>query len=662
MVYPAARREPVMDALHGHTVADPYRWLEDPASPATTEWLAAQHELWSRHRDGLPGYDRVLARVAELSATGMVTAPTWRGDREFFLRQGPNQDHPVLYTGSEHVLVDPMAIDPSGTTTLDSWEPDLTGNLLAYQLSHGGTENADLYVVDVRSGQIVDGPLGRCRYSPVAWLPDGEAFYYVRTDQRVCLHKVGTPGDNDVPVFGVDRDAAYGLAISADGRWLTVAASRDTLPGNDIWLADLAHSPAERPDLRVVQEGVAARTVASVGPDGRLYVVTDRGAPRGRVCVADPARPTEWTELVAEDATSVLGNVAVLDDVLLVSRTRHAVGEIAVHDPVTGAKLRDVPLPGFGSVGTVSARGHEAWFSYTDSVTPRSVYRYDSRTGRTTPWAAAPGSADVPTIESHQIVCESADGTPVRAVVFARPDAPTGPRPTILYGYGGFGFSLTPTYSSYLLAWVEAGGVFATAQLRGGGEEGAAWHEAGMLAHKQNVFDDGVAVAERLIADGWTTPEHLGVCGESNGGLLVGAMLTQRPDLFAAAVCSAPVLDMVRYERFGRGASWRSEYGSADDPEQLAWLLGYSPYHHVVSGTRYPAVLFTSFGGDTRVDPLHARKMCAAMQWATRGAGPIVLRHEDEVGHARSSTSRGTVLAADMLAFLSAHTGPGMTS
>jgi len=662
MVYPGAAREPVVDALHGHPVADPYRWLEDPASPATTEWLAAQHELWCRYRDRLPGYDRVLARVAELSETGLVTAPTWRGDREFFLRQSPNQDHPVLYTGSEHVLVDPMAIDPHGMTTLDAWEPDLTGNFLAYQLSHGGTENAELYVLDVRSGQIVDGPLGRCRYSPVAWLPGGEAFYYVRTDQRVCLHKVGTPDDNDVPVFGVDHDAAYGLAISADGRWLTLAASRGTLPGNDLWLADLADSPAERPDPLLVQEGVAARTVASVGPDGRLYVVTDRDAPRGRVCVADPARPTEWTELVGADATSVLTDVAVLDDVVLVGRTRHAVGEIAVHDPLTGRRLGDVPLPGFGSVGTMSARGHEAWFSYTDSVTPRSVYRYDSRTGRTTPWAAAPGSADVPTMASHQIVCESADGTPVRVVVFARPDAPTGPRPTILYGYGGFGLSLTPTYSSYLLAWVEAGGVFATAQLRGGGEEGAAWHEAGMLAHKQNVFDDCVAVAERLIADGWTTPEQLGVCGESNGGLLVGAMVTQRPDLFAAAVCSAPVLDMVRYERFGRGANWRSEYGSADDPEQLAWLLGYSPYHHVVSGVRYPAVLFTSFGGDTRVDPLHARKMCAALQWATRGTGPILLRHEDEVGHARSSTSRAVTLAADMLAFLGAHTGLDLAS
>jgi prolyl oligopeptidase len=669
MIYPAARREPIVDVMFGHAVADPYRWLEDPDSPATGAWLAAQDDLWRAAAKASPGH--LSARVAELSETGLVTAPTWRGGRRFFLRQSPNQDHPVLYTvdpdGTERALVDPTAVDHAGDTTLDVWQPDPDGRLLAYQLSRQGNEHGALYVLDVDTGRVVDGPLDRCRYSPVAWLPGGEAFYYVRTAQgsatrNVHLHKVGTPGDNDVLVFGADRDpdTAYGVGISADGRWLTVAATRGSSPGNDIWLADLAGSPAERPDLRVVQEGVAARTTANVGPDGRLYVVTDRDAPRGRLCVGDPTRPDEWRTLIPEDASSVLGDIAVLDDVLLVGRTRHAVGEIGVHDPVTGERTGAVPLPGFGSVGTISGHGNEAWFSYSDSVTPRAVHRYDARTGRTSPWAAVPGVTAIPAIESHQIVGTSADGTPVRFVVFARPDTP-GPRPTILYGYGGFGLSLTPTYSSYLLAWVEAGGVFATAQLRGGGEEGEAWHRAGMREHKQNVFDDFIAVAEQLVADGWTTRERLGICGESNGGLLVGAAITQRPDLFAAAVCSAPVLDMVRYERFGTGPSWRSEYGSADDPEQLGWLLGYSPYHRVREGVDYPAVLFTSFGGDSRVDPLHARKMCAALQWASGGDRPILLRHEDGVGHARSATSRAVALAADMLAFLAAHTGLNWT-
>jgi prolyl oligopeptidase len=676
MIYPPAYRQSVVDNLHGHLVPDPYRWLEDPASAATTDWLAAQDDLWRTYAAGLPGRDRLRDRVTELSGAGVVTAPTWRGERQFFLRQNADQDHPVLHTvgpdGTEHVLVDPTALDQQGLTTLDSWQPDPDGRLLAYQLSRGGDERSELYVLDVDTRRVLDGPLDRCRYSPVAWLPGGEAFYYVRTladGRRVYLHKVGTPGENDVLVFGADRDArtAYGVEVSQDGRWLTIAASRGTAPGNDLWLADLTASAAEAPRWRVVQEGVAAHTAAAVGPDGRLYVVTDVAAPRRRVCVGDPAHPDrDWRDLVPEDPSAVIADVVILDGpeldrpLLLVGRTRHALGEIGVYELAGGRPLGEVGLPGVGSVGSLSVRpsgGHEAWFTYTDSVTPATVYRYDARTGETTWWASPPGMADVPSVHSRQIVCTSADGTPVRVVVFARPDVVGTPRPTILYGYGGFGFSLTPTYSSYLLAWVEAGGVFATAQLRGGGEEGEQWHRDGMLARKQNVFDDFTAVARQLIADGWTTPAQLGICGESNGGLLVGAVITQHPQLFAAAVCSAPVLDMVRYERFGLGASWRGEYGSADDPEQLSWLRGYSPYHRVRSDVDYPAVLFTSFGGDTRVDPLHARKMCAALQWASTGDRPILLRHEDDVGHARQATSRAVALAADMLAFLGAHTG-----
>jgi prolyl oligopeptidase len=402
-----------------------------------------------------------------------------------------------------------------------------------------------------------------------------------------------------------------------------------------------------------------------VGDDGRLYVVTDRDAPHRRLCVTDPAGPAydTWRELVPEDPAAVLADFAVLDGpdrpVLLVSRIRHAIGEIDVHDLVTGERLAEVPLPGAGSVGSVSVRpgGHDAWFGYTDGSTPGAVYHYDHSAHRTSLWAAAPGAVTVPEVRSRLLVCKSADGTPVRVIVLARADAGDGPRPTILYGYGGVGLPLTPSYSSYALAWVEAGGVFATAQLRGGGEEGEQWHRDGMLDRKQNVFDDFVAAAERLIADGWTTSDQLGICGESNGGLLVAAALTQRPDLFAAAVCSAPVLDMVRYERFGLGAKWRGEYGSAEDPEQLGWLLDYSPYHRVRSGVDYPAVLFTVFGGDTRVDPLHARKMCAALQWASPGDRPVLLRHENDVGHGRTATSRSVALAGDMIAFLGAHTG-----
>jgi prolyl oligopeptidase len=669
--YPSAERQELTERLHGHLVRDPYRWLEDAASPETKTWLAAQQELWAGHAAALPGRDRLRTRIAELSTTGTVTAPRWCGNRQFFLRQEPEQEHAALYTaragGVPRLLLDPGERDPTGATTLDHWQPDRTGRRLAYQLSRRGSERSELYVMDVATRTVVDGPIGPCRYSPVAWLPDGSAFYYVRTvDQgrRVYLHSVGSK--RDTPVFGGEANTGYGLGLSEDGRWLAVSASAGAY--NDLWLADLSATTPEAPDFEAVQVGDPARTVASVGRDGRLYLVTDSGAPRGRVCTADPARPepAHWCELVPADPTAVLADVAILDGpelarpVLLVGRTRHAISEIAVHDLRTGTKLGDVPLPGLGSVGSLSVGtdgGHEAWFSYTDSVTPQAVYRYDALTGETVPWAAAPGAVTVPCVESRQLTARSPDGTPVQVVVLARPSTVPGPRPTILYGYGGFGITLTPTYSSFALAWVEAGGVFATAQLRGGGEEGEQWHRDGMLDRKQNVFDDAIASAETLIADGWTTPRQLGICGESNGGLLAGAALTQRPDLFAAAVCSAPVLDMVRYQRTGLGPMWTAEYGSAEDPDQFRALLAYSPYHRVRAGVDYPAVLFTVFGGDTRVDPLHARKMCAALQHATAGSRPILLRHEDDVGHGARAVSRGVGLAADMLAFLASQTG-----
>lgn len=679
-MYPSADRQNVVDHLHGHLVHDPYRWLEDPASPETQSWLAAQDTVWRSHAAALPDRDRLLARVAELTGAGMITAPMWRGERRFMVRQGAAQEHAVLYAagpdGVEQALVDPMVIDPAGTTTLDLWQPDQDGRLLAYQLSRRGEERSELSVLDVDTRQIVDGPIDRCRYSPVVWLSGGEAFYYVRavSDQaphsrRVYLHRVGTPAATDVLIFGSGRDetTSYGLGMSGDGRWLVISASCGATSHNDLWLADLSASDPEEPDLRVVQEGVDAQTVLDVGLDGRLYVLTTLGSPRRRLCVGDPAHPgyDTWRELVEPDPAAVIGSFTILDGpdlerpMLLVNWTRHAISEISIHDLVTGERLGSVPLPGLGSIGSMSAHpngGHEVWFTYTDSVTPVSVYRYDARTSETTLWACSPGAVAVPEVRSTLITCVSADGTPVRMVVLA-PRAAAGPRPTILYGYGGFGIPLTPTYSSYALAWVEAGGIFASANLRGGGEEGEQWHRDGMLERKQNVFDDFVAAAERLVADGWTTPAQLGICGESNGGLLVGAALTQRPDLFAAAVCSTPLLDMVRYESFGLGPTWRGEYGSASDPDQLRWLLDYSPYHRVRADVDYPAVLFTVFGGDSRVDPLHARKMCAALQWATAGTGPILLRHESDVGHGARAVSRAVGLAADMLAFLAAHTG-----
>jgi prolyl oligopeptidase len=549
----------------------------------------------------------------------------------------------------------------------------------------------------------VDGPLDRCRYSDVAWLPGGGAFYYTRRlapdavpageEQyyfRVYLHQVGAPADEDVLIFGdgLEKTNYYGLAVSHDGRWLTLTASAGTAPRNDAWIADLSASPPQAPNLQAVQEGVDASTWPWPGRDGRLYMLTDRDAPRGRIVVAEPGDPAfpeyaSWQELVSEDREAVLTGLAILDGpgleqpVLLLARARHAISEVSVHDLAFGDQLGQLELPGLGTVSGLTGRpegGHEAWFAYTDYTTPGVVRRYDAAAGTTQEWQRAPGAVALPAITADQIAYTSADGTTIRVVVVSgstnNPDrqgtgssdnpVPSRTRPAILYGYGGFNISQTPAFSASILAWVEAGGVYAVAGLRGGSEEGEQWHRAGMRDRKQNVFDDFQAAAQGLIDAGWTTADQLTVCGTSNGGLLVGTTITQRPDLCAAAVCSGALLDMVRYERFGLGETWNDEFGTAADPSEFGWLISYSPYHHVRPGVCYPAVLFTISDGDTRVDTMHARKMCAAMQYATaspQAERPVLLRNEAQVGHGARSLSRTIALSAETLAFAAEQTG-----
>jgi prolyl oligopeptidase len=700
--YPPAPRSDITDVIHGQAVPDPYRWLEDPQGESAQSWLRDEDKLYAAYAERLPGRDRLATRLTELLSAGEVSPPRWRGSRQFSTRREPGQEHGVLYTAApaedEHVLVDPMAIDPSGSTTLDYWVPSHDGSLLAFQLSAGGTEEASLQIIDTATGELRDGPIDRVRYSDVAWLPDGTSFYYVRRlppdtvpageeqfHRRVYLHRLGTPPAEDAVILGegLEKTNYYSVSVSHDGRWLSITASAGTAPRTDVWFADLATGSLASPDLRVLQQDVDANTYPDVGRDGRFYLFTDRDAPRGRLMVADPADPAfpgydSWHDLIAEDAEAVLTGFAILDDpeldpaghVLLAARQRHAISEIGVHALATGAPTGSVTLPGLGTTGGISERpegGHEAWFSYTDYATPVQVLRFDAVSGSTEVWQRSPGAVEVPAIQSEQVSYQSKDGTTIRMVIVSRADGGSGslqagPRaagPAILYGYGGFSISLTPAYSANILAWVEAGGVYAVAGLRGGSEEGEEWHRAGMRARKQNVFDDFHAAAEKLIADGWTSSDQLAVWGGSNGGLLVGAAVTQRPDLMAAAVCSAPLLDMIRYELFGLGTTWNDEYGTVADATEFGWVAAYSPYHHVQEGVSYPAVLFTIFDGDTRVDPLHARKLCAALQHATAAPfdqRPILLRREANVGHGARAISRTVALSAESLAFVAAQT------
>ena len=434
--YPEATRLDLVEDLFGHQVADPYRWLEDTESPQSRRWLAAEDELWAASRDELPRRAQFTERVRELLRVGAVGLPVWRGTTRFYTRRDPDQEHAVLYVhdgtgrggtgrggtaqdGTERALVDPSGIDATGRTTLDAWSPDKEGRLLAYQLSHGGDEESLLRVMDVATGEVVDGPIDRCRYSGVAWLPGGKAFYYTRRlapeavpageaqyHRRVYLHVVGTPPEADTLIFGEGRDKKtyYGVSVSRDGRWLIVSASVGTAPREDIWIASLTESDPAAPVLVPLMTGLDAMAAPRVGRDGKLYLLTDLGAPRGRICVADPAAPgpDNWRDLVPEDPAAVQRSFAILDEgldrpVLVLSRTRHAVSEVTVHDLATGEQLSALGLPGIGTVGGVAERpegGHEAWFGYTDYTTPPVILRYDAVTGAVDTWAASPGASD----------------------------------------------------------------------------------------------------------------------------------------------------------------------------------------------------------------------------------------------------------------------------
>jgi prolyl oligopeptidase len=688
--YPGAPRQDVVQELHGQRVPDPYRWLEDAGDPRTLRWTAEQDAAYQEARASWPGADSWNREITKLGDVGRGLAPQVHGSRVFQLRHGGgDREHPVLWVredGTERPLLDPAVLDPSGRTVLDAWKPSHEGNLVAYQVSRDGTEDSRLWVLDVATGQTADGPIDRVRSTSVGWLPGGEMFYYVgrlapgthpgedRYHRRVYLHKVGSDRDADVMVFGDGRDKTqfYSVAVTADGRWLTITATTGTAPGTDLYLADLSAGPPDRPELLAVQEGARARTLLHIapgaGPQDELWLRTDSNAERGRVAACRPAGLAAggWRDLIAERPDAVLTDFAVLTGaelarpVGLVAWTRHAAAEITVHDLADGRQTATVPLPGTGTVSGISVRpegGHDAWFAYTDYATPLRVLHYDGRTGQVRPWAQSGEVPDDGGVSVCQQAFQSRDGTTVRMFVISPTGRPDRPRPAILNGYGGFGASLTPKFSPHILAWARAGGVWAVACLRGGREEGEEWHRGGRGALKQNVFDDFDAAADHLTAAGWTSRDQLGVIGGSAGGLLVGAAITQHPEKYAAAVCMSPLLDMVRYERSGLGPSWVPEFGTAHDPAQLRTLLSYSPYHHVAPGTAYPAALFTVSDGDTRVDPMHARKMCAALQYASTGDGPVLLRFERGAGHGSRASSRLVGLQADGLAFLACHLG-----
>jgi prolyl oligopeptidase len=687
--YPLTRRLSGAEKVSGQWVCDPYRWLEEPHSDETRDWSIAQDALFQTQRDTWTHRPYFHHQLGRLLSVGCVSAPLWRGQRQFMARLTAGADHPVLVVidpdGQEQVLLNPTLLDPSGKTTLGGWRPSWEGDLLAYQLYERSSEKSVLWVMDVHHGHVVDGPLAWRRPSPIAWLPSGDGFYYVNQSdpqlgshdgQRVWLHRIGEDAAEDVCVFGEDcaPGSHFAVSVSADGRWLSISVTAGTAPRNDLWLADLSRCDPQHPSLQVVQDGAQTNAQASLefGQQGRIYLRTNGKAPNGRICTLDPRAPSwqVWLELIPEEPEAVLDDCVILDGpqlaapVLVVAWTRHAISEMSLHDATNGVRLGEVPLPGVGSVHGIRRRpsgGHEIWFTYTDYTTPPTVYRYDAHAGQLTRWTGAAKQIRAPGLPTHRVIYPAKDDTAVRMVVITPETGlteigPTQPRPTILVAYGGFGLSMRPAHSPIAQAWVHAGGVYAVAHVRGGGEEGAHWHHAGRGGNKQNTFDDVHAAAEWLISHGWTRPDQLVLSGSSHGGLVVGAVLTQHPESCAGVICSSPVLDMVRYEGFGLGQLWTEEFGTATDPDQVQWLLSYSPYHRVQAGVVYPAVLFTCPDVDPRVDAMHVRKMTAALQHASAGPHPILIRREADVGHTLGSTSTHLEFLTDVLSFAAAYT------
>ena len=648
--YPATRSTDLTEILHGEEISDPYRWLEDGASLETKQWTERQNALTEAHLAAIPGRERIRHRLEELLAIGVLSAPTPAHGRYFYLRRDGRQNQPVLYWrdgagGLDRVAVDPNALNQAGTTALDWYYPTRDGRLLAYGLSDNGNEESVLHVLDVETGRDLPDSIPRMRAASVAWLPDNRGFYYTRYPapgevptgeeqyhRAIYLHPLGADPDADALVFKpAEKEHWPGVSMSPDGRWLIVSVAR-TFDETDLYLKDLASGT----DMVAVARNLPATFDGEIA-HGRLFLRTNLEAPTYRLYVVDPERVdrSAWREIIAPRDDAVLEAVAISGKRLALGYLERASSRLRLVDH-QGALVQDVSLPTLGSLFGVNAEwdGNELFYGFSSYTFPPSVYRIDLSSGISSLWKRVEADVDSRKFEVGQVSYRSKDGTPISMfLVHGTGMARDGNNPTYLTGYGGFNISMTPAFSRSLLLWLARGGVVAIPNIRGGGEYGESWHQAGILGSKQNSFDDFIGAAEWLIQQGYTRPERLAAAGGSNGGLLVGAALTQRPDLFRAVLVQVPLLDMLRYHQFLIARLWIPEYGSADDPEQFRWLRAYSPYHHVRSGVAYPAVLLATAESDTRVDPMHARKMAARLQAATSAKRPVLLRLEARAGH-----------------------------
>jgi prolyl oligopeptidase len=685
---PKAKVAPVEDTVQGHKIVDRYRYLEDPNDPDTKLYVEQEFNYTRALLDPLPGRDKINARLSQLLEIGTVGTPQMGGKYYFHTRREGSQNQPILYVREgvngglnddpnrdglnrgDRVLVDVNRMSTDGTVALDWWFAAEDGKYVAYGTSASGSEESTLRIVESATGKVLPDTIDRTRFASVAWMKDSSAFYYTRNPKKgevpdgeevyhvkVFYHQIGSDPAHDPLIFGEGRKPqdVPSVTLSEDDRWLLIDVGEGWTK-TEMYLQDLQ---SKNPPLEIT-----TGKDFLYGADffaGKLYITTNEDAPHFRVFVADATNPKRenWRELIPQ-TDAVLQGASVTGGKLLTQYEHNVTSELKLFG-LDGKKLADIPLPAIGSVFSASGRydRNEIFFGFQSFTVPPSIYRVALTDVKSALWA----KVDAPPIdpsayEVQQVWYTSKDGTKVPMFVVSKKGIEkNGKNPTLLTGYGGFNISMTPTFDRSMFLWMEHGGIYAVANLRGGSEFGEDWHRAGMLEKKQSVFDDFIAAAEYLIAQKYTDRDRLAISGGSNGGLLMGAMITQRPDLFRAVVCQVPLLDMLRYQNFQIAKLWIPEYGSADDAKQFDWLYAYSPYHHVKPGQEYPAILFMTGDTDTRVDPMHAKKMAALMQAEAKNGvskeRPILLRIETKAGHGQGKpVAKQIEERTDMYSFL----------
>lgn len=679
LVYPATAKGPDVEARHGISVPDPYRWLEaDVRTDAgVADWVTAQNQVTDAYLATLPKRDAIRQRLTELFDYERFGIPRVRGGASFFARNSGLQNQSVLYVqpadeksgGSEaRVLIDPNPWAKDGATALAEWEPSADGRLLLYAVQDGGTDWRTLKLRDVATGVDLPDRIEGVKFSGLAWKKDGSGFYYSRfpeqagpkflgvsLNQALYFHRLGTPQSADALVYETPAFPKRNHIgqVTDDGRWLVIITSEGTDERYEVHVADIA--AGERP--RPLVTGLEFDWSLAGSAGDTLYFRTNKDAPRGRI-VAMNALTGAITEIVPESEATLTG--ASLVGSRIVAQTLEDAKSVVRLFERDGTPLGEVPLPGIGTAsGFESSDDGVTHFAFSSFATPGSIWRYDASRNSATVVREAKVAFTPGDYAVSQIFYASKDGTRVPMFVAHRKDLDLSkPHPALLYAYGGFNVSLTPMFSAGWLAWMEMGGVFALPNIRGGGEYGAAWHDAGRLLKKQNVFDDFIAAGEALVARVLTTPQQLAIQGGSNGGLLVGAVTNQRPDLFAAALPAVGVMDMLRYANWTAGRYWVDDYGDVSQPEMFRYNLGYSPYHNIRSGTDYPAILVTTADTDDRVVPGHSFKYAAALQAAKIGEKPHLIRIETRAGHGSGKpTDKIIAEAADLWAFAGYWTG-----